>query len=299
LTAALAHSSLAVNGIDLHVAEAGEGPPVVLLHGFPELWYSWRHQVGALAEAGYRALAPDMRGYGESSVPAATEAYALEEVCADFVAMLDAIGEPRAVFVGHDWGAIVAWQLALAHPDRVSAVVGASIPFTPPGPAPPVATMRAALGDDFYIVWFQEEGVADAALARDVRRTLTATKQWSPEWAAGEDRPPLPPWLGEADVQVYVDAFERTGFTGGLGYYRNLDRNWERSRALAGRRIEAPALFVTGSRDPVKQFMPAQLMDGWVTDLRGVVEVEGAGHWVQRERPDAFNAALLRFLGEL
>ena len=299
MTAPVTHSRLAVNGIQLHVAEAGAGPPVVLLHGFPELWYSWRHQIAALADAGYRALAPDKRGYGDSSVPDAVEDYVLDTVCADFVAMLDALGERDAVFVGHDWGAIVAWHLARAHPERVRAVVGASIPFVPPGPAPPVAPLREALGGDHYMVWFQEEGVADEALARDVRRTLATTKPWSPSWAAGDDSPPAPGFMSEEDLQVYVDAFERTGFSGALAYYRNLDRNFERGEALAGRRVEQPALFVTGSRDPIKQIAPAQVMDGSVTDLRRVVEIEGAGHWVQQERPDEFNAALLDFLAEL
>lgn len=292
------HRQLSINGIELHVAECGAGPAVVLLHGFPELWYSWRHQLPALAAAGYRAMAPDLRGYGRSSAPSELEAYSLEAVCGDLLALLDGLGEGRAVFVGHDWGAAVAWHMALEHSDRVAAVAGLSVPFVPRAPAPPITLMRRALGDDFYIVWFQEPGVAEQALERDVRRTLTTTRAWTAAWGEGDDRPRPPAWLTEEDLQVYVDAFERTGFAGGLNYYRNIDRNWERSAHLAERRIEQPALFITGSRDPVQAFMPAQAMDGWVTDLR-VITVDGAGHWVQQERPGEVNEALLRFLRAL
>jgi pimeloyl-ACP methyl ester carboxylesterase len=203
------------------------------------------------------------------------------------------------VVVGHDWGAAVAWQLALEHPHRVLAVVGLSVPFVPRAPAPPISLLRKALGEDFYIVWFQQPGVAERALERDVRRTLTTTSVWTAAWAEAEEEPSLPAWLTEEDLQVYVDAFARTGFRGGLNYYRNIDRNWERSALLVNRRIEQPALFITGSRDPVQSFMPAEGMDGWVTDLRGIVRVDGAGHWVQQERPDEVNRALVGFLRRL
>ena len=294
--AVVSHRQLEVNGIELHVAELGNGPPVILCHGFPELWYSWRHQLPALAAAGYRLVAPDMRGYGQSSIPTDVDAYDLRSVCDDMVGLLDDLGEERAVFVGHDWGANVAWQLALAHPARVAAVVGMSVPFLPRPPAPPVGLLREALGEDFYIVWFQEPGIADAALSRDVRRTLTTRKQWTPQWAQSDDQPPRPPWLTEQDLAVYVEAFERTGFTGGLNYDRNIDRNWELTAHLAERRIEQPALFLAGSRDPVGRFMPAEIMNGWVTDLREKIVIEGAGHWVQQERPIEVNETLLRFL---
>jgi pimeloyl-ACP methyl ester carboxylesterase len=295
----LLHRQVPVNGVELHLAERGTGPTVVLLHGFPELWYSWRDQLPALADAGYRAIAPDLRGYGRSSVPPEIEAYSLEAVCGDLMALLDRLGEGRAVYVGHDWGAAVAWQLALEYPERVAAVAGLSVPFVPRAPAAPTALLRKAVGEDFYIVWFQEPGVAERALERDVRRTLTTTKAWTAAWGDGDDQPPRPAWLSDEDLQVYVEAFERTGFSGGLNYYRNIDRNWERSSHLAERRVEQPALFITGSRDPVQRFMPAEAMDGWVTDLRDVIRVDGAGHWVQQERPDVVNDALLSFLRQL
>ncbi len=293
----IAHRHVTANGIDLHVAELGEGPPVILCHGFPELWYSWRHQLPALAGAGFRALAPDLRGYGESSIPENVEDYDVLSVTADLIALLDEIGHEQAVFVGHDWGAVV-WQLALAHPQRVRAVVGMSVPFVPRAPAPPLELMRQAWGEDFYIVWFQQPGMADRELARDVRRTLTATVAWGPGWAQGDDRARRPAWMSQEDLETYAETYERTGFTGGLNYYRNIDRNWRLTASLDGNRVEQPSLFITGSRDPVQAFMPTQAMEGWVTDLR-VVVVEGAGHWVQQERPGDVNGALLSFLDEL
>ena len=290
---------LRANGVELHVAELGSGPPVVLCHGFPELWYSWRHQLPALAAAGYRALAPDLRGYGQSSIPLDVEAYDLPTVCNDMLGLLDDLDEERAVFAGHDWGASVVWQIALAHPDRVAAVVGISVPFAPRAPAPPVSLLREALGEDFYIVWFQQPGVADAALARDPRRTLATTRQWTAQWAEDHEQPARPGWLTDEDLGLYVREFERTGFSGGLNYYRNIDRTWQLTADLAQRRIEQPALFITGSRDPVRRFMPAEIMNGWVTDLRESVVVEGAGHWVQQERPREVNEALLGFLADV
>ena len=166
----------------------------------------------------------------------------------------------------------------------------------PRPPAPPVDLLRQALGEDFYIVWFQQPGVADEALARDVRRTLTTTEQWTAQWADRDEQPRRPRWLSEEDLDVYVEAFERTGFTGGLNYYRNLDRNWELTAPQAERRVEQPALFLTGSRDPVQRFTPVEVMEGWVTDLREKLVIDGAGHWVQQERPEEVNAALTRFL---
>jgi pimeloyl-ACP methyl ester carboxylesterase len=293
------HGCVPTNGIQLHVVEEGDGPPVVLCHGFPELWYSWRHQLPALAEAGFRAVAPDLRGFGESSRPQEVEAYDVLTLCDDLVGLLEALGEERAVFAGHDWGAALVWQLAVARPEVVRAVVGMSVPFAPRPPAPPVDVLRENLGDDFYIVWFQEPGVADAALAKDVRRTVTTPAAWNAEWAERDEEPRVPRWMSEEDVRVYVDAFERTGFTGGLNWYRNLNRNWELTESLADRKVEQPSLFIAGSRDPVQRFMPRAAMDGWVTDLRGKVIVEGAGHWVQQQRPDEVNRALLAFLRSL
>jgi pimeloyl-ACP methyl ester carboxylesterase len=288
------------DAIDLSVTEAGSGPAVVLCHGFPELAFSWRHQIPALAQAGYRVIAPDMRGFGDSSAPDEVDAYDVISLCADMLGLLDAAGERSATFVGHDWGANVAWWMAAIHPQRVRAVAGLSVPFVPRAPAAPLPIMRRHLGEDFYIVWFQQPGVADEALARDVRRTLTTSRQWTADWAQEDGASTSrPDWLSEDELQVYVDAFSRTGFSGGLNWYRNIDRNWELTAPYGERRIEQPAMFLTGELDPVRRFMPAEAMQGWVTDLREVAVVPGAGHWVQQQRPREVNEALLGFLSGL
>ncbi len=291
---------LQVNGIELSVMEDGQGPLVVLCHGFPELAYSWRRQIPVLSAAGYRVAAPDMRGFGESSAPPEVEAYDIAQLCGDMCGLLDELGERSAVFVGHDWGANVAWHMAILHPERTRAVAGLSVPFVPRSPAPPLPIMRRRFGEDFYISYFQRPGEAEEALARDVRRTLTTSRAWTRAWAKeGSSEPKLPRWLAEDELAVYVRAFERTGFTGGLNWYRNIDRNWELTAPFADRHIEQPAMFLTGEMDLVRRFMPAEAMDGWVTDLRASVIVAGAGHWVQQEAPDAVNEALLGFLAEV
>jgi len=297
----IAHRTVRAGDLDVHVAELGEpgAPAVLLLHGFPELGYSWRHQLPALAAAGYRAVAPDLRGFGGTTVTADPHAYDVTTLTGDAVALLDALGLDAAVVVGHDWGADIAWKAALLHPGRFTAVAGLSVPYVPRAPAPPLGIMREHLGADFYMVWFQEPGVAEAVLARDVRRTLCTTRVWTAAWALADEDPPRPAWLTEEDLATYVAAFERTGFAGPLSLYRNIDRNWEQLAAVDGRTIDQPALFLTGTRDPVAQFMPHQAMDGHVTDLRRTVLVEGAGHWVQQERPAEVNAALLDWLAEV
>ena len=295
----IAHQQIQLGEVELHVAECGEGEPVLLLHGFPELWYSWRHQMQAIAASGRRAIAPDLRGFGGSSSPAAIEAYDIEQLTGDLAALLDALAIDTATVVGHDWGSDLAWKFALIEPQRVSAVVGISVPYVPRAPAAPTTLMREQIGEDFYIVWIQEPGAAEAALSADVRRTLATREVWNAEWAARHDEPPTPPWMSDDDLQLYVDEFTRTGFTGGLNWYRNLDRNWELLATYDGRTIDQPALFITGSRDPVRAFMPHEAMTGSVTDLRDVVIIEGAGHWVQQERPAEVNEALTSFLGWL
>ena len=283
------------NGTELSVHSAGTGDAVVLCHGFPELAY-WRHQVGPLVEAGYRVIVPDMPGFGDSARPEEVERYDVVTLSTDLVGVLDAFDIDEAVFVGHDWGAAICWQLALIFPERVRAVAGLSVPFPHRAPAPPVPILRKRLGEDFYMVWFQEPGAADAALARDVRRTLTANEVWTSEWA-DEDPAPIrtPFWMTAEDLEVYVETFERTGFTGGLNYYRNLDRNWELMGQF-GERVTQPSMFLTGSKDSVRKFMPGSELEKWLEDLRANVVIEGAGHWIQQERPREVNAALLEFL---
>ena len=305
--------------VDLHLIEAGEGPLVVLAHGFPELAYSWRHQIPALAGAGYRVVAPDQRGYGRSSAPELTTDYDITHLTGDLLGILDDLGEKDAVFVGHDWGSMVVWQLALLAPDRVRGVVGMSVPFTPRGPMPPLQVMRNIFGDNFfYMLYFQEPGVADANLGADAARTMRGMLAGLSEpagAAAGtgtggsEDRrgfverlpqpSQLPAWLSQAELDHYSAEFGRTGFTGGINWYRNLDRNWELTPQLEGAKVTVPSLFVGGADDPVLVMMNPAVMEGWVSDHRGNVIVDGAGHWVQQEKPEAVNTALLDFLAQL
>ena len=314
-----AERTVHVNRIDLRVIEAGAGPLVILCHGFPELSHSWRHQVPALAEAGYHAVAPDMRGYGGSGRPDAVDAYDILHLTGDVLGLMDALGEERAVLVGHDWGAPVVWNLALRAPERVRGVVGMSVPYTPRSEHPPTAIWKRLFADNwFYILYFQEPGVADADLGRDAATTLRrlicavsgVPSAESLALLAGPrdgrgmvDRLPepagLPDWLPPADLDHYVSVFARTGFTGGLNWYRNFDRNWELTPELAGARVEVPALFVAGEGDPVLVMASLDAMREQVTDLRDVVVVPGAGHWVQQEKPDEVNAAVLGFLAGL
>ena len=310
--------TITTNGVELHVTEAGAGPLVVLAHGFPELGYSWRHQLGPLAAAGYRVVAPDQRGYGRSSRPTDVEDYDIGHLTDDLIGVLDALGEERATFVGHDWGSMVAGHEAVLHPERVTALVNMSVPYLPRGPVAPITAMRNAFGDSFfYILYFQEPGVADAELGRDPARTLRrllAGAQMStggapdPSTFANDgrgfvDRIPepsgLPSWLSQAELDHYIEEFTRTGFTGGLNWYRNFDRNWATTEQLAGAKVEVPSLFIGGTLDPVLMMSPPSLAHASLTDHRGDVLVEGAGHWVQQQAPEKVNAALIRFLDDV
>ena len=290
---------VATNAIELQVLDEGQGPLVVLCHGFPELAFSWRKQLPALTGAGFRVVAPDMRGFGRSSAPAEVEAYDVATLCGDLCGLLDALGERDALFVGHDWGASLVWQLAVLHPSRVRAVAGLGVPFTPRAPSAPIPIMRRHLGEDFYIVWFQQPGVADAALSRDVRRTLTTRRQWTAGWADEDGPPPArPAWLSEQELAVYVEAFERTGFTGGLNWYRNIDRNWAESANLP-EKISQLALMITAELDVVLRPEMAEGMTTWVPNLRKTVLIKGSGHWTQQEKPREVNAAILEFLADM
>ncbi|AXT86738.1 epoxide hydrolase [Aeromicrobium sp. A1-2] len=291
---------VATNGITLSVRVAGSGPAVVLAHGFPEIGYSWRHQVPALVEAGYRVIVPDMRGYGGSDQPTDVESYSAQNVGNDLIGLLDALGEQQAVFVGHDWGAGMVWPLGLSHPDRVRAVAGLSVPFGPPAPVAPTQIMRKRLGESFYMIQFQQQGPPEENLARDVRATMTAMMASISTAVGGTFEPAeLPGWLTPDELDVYVRAFEQTGFAGGLNYYRNIDRNWEQSITMSKRTSEVPAMFLTGSLDPVRGFMPSDRLGEVFTNLQEPIVVEGAGHWVQQERAAEVNDALIAFLASL
>jgi len=319
----LRHRTISTNGITMQFAEAGpdEGTLVLLCHGFPESWYSWRHQLPALADAGYHAVAPDMRGYGGTDAPDDSRAYTQLHHVADMVGILDALEASTAVIVGHDWGGPVAWNAALWRPDRFPAVAVLSVPWTPRSTHPPVEAMRFRFaGQWFYFVYFQAPGVAEAELDPRAREFLAAflytiSGDAPREALAGLVGPDdgsgilshlqtpdaLPPWLTGADLDVYASAFERTGFRGGLSWYRCADLTWELTAAFADRRIEQPALFIAGDRDPVLAMMPGGLeaMAENVPGLRKAVVLPGCGHWTQQERPDDVNRELLAFLSSL
>lgn len=279
------------NGVQLSLVEAGPSgaPLVVLAHGFPDLAYTWRHQIPALAAAGFHVLAPDQRGYGGSSRPSDVESYDIHSLTGDLIGLLDWAGVDRATIIGHDWGAMVAWHTALLHPDRVGAVAGLSVPPVPRPRSRPTEKWREKFGDDFYMLRFQEYGPADALLAADVAATMRGL-------LAGDPGTPLPDWLSAADLDVYVREFSRTGFTGGLNWYRNYDRNWSTTPQLAEARITAPALFVGGGADPVLGFMRPERATEVATGPYRQVLLDGAGHWVHQERADDVNRILSEFL---
>ena len=322
--AGVEHRTIETNGISMHVVEQGTGPLVILCHGFPESWYSWRHQLAALAEAGFHAVAPDMRGYGQTDRPAEIEAYTLLHLVGDMVGLLDALGEPSAVIAGHDWGAPVAWHAALLRPDRFRAVIGLSVPYWPRRSVRPTTTMAQTDDALFYQLYFQTPGVAEAELERDVRLTIRRVlysasgdrlRAASGSDGSGEvgmvprqggflsrmiDPPSLPPWLTEADVDFYAGEFARTGFRGGLNWYRNIDRSWELMAPFTGARVQVPALYVAGDRDLVVAFRGMdQLIPNlsrFAPALRGTVMLPGCGHWTQQQRAREVSAAMIDFL---
>ena len=310
------HRIVETNGIRIHVAEQGTGPLVLLCHGFPESWYSWRHQLRALADAGFHAVAPDMRGYGRTDAPAEIDRYTLLPLVGDMVGLVEALGAESAAIAGHDWGAPVAWHAALLRPDRFRAVIGLSVPFRPRGSARPSTMMPRTDDAVFYQLYFQAPGVAEAELERDVRdsiRRLAFTGSGDgPGGSLGmvpraggflsqtTNPTSLPSWLSEADIDFYAAEFSRTGFRGGLNWYRNIDRNWELLAAFAGARVTVPALYVVGDRDLVVAFPGMdQLIPNlskFVPNLRRTIMLPGCGHWTQQERPKEVNAAMVDFL---
>jgi epoxide hydrolase A/B len=309
------------NGIRMHLAEEGNGPLVVLCHGFPESWYSWRHQLRALAAAGFHAVAPDMRGYGRTDRPDAIDAYTLLHLVGDMIGLLDTLGAETAVIAGHDWGAPVAWHAALLRPDRFRGVIDLSVPYRPRGPVRPTTAMPQ--GDDalFYQLYFQTPGLAEAELERDVRLTTRsvlysgsgdapvdaaaiAMVPRSGGFLSGMRNPAsLPPWLAEADVDFYAGEFERGGYRGGLNWYRNMDRNWELMAPFAGARVAIPALYLVGDRDLVLHFRGMDQLvanlSSFVPKLQETILLPGCGHWTQQERASEVNAAMIDFLRRL
>lgn len=315
------------DGLTQRILEArpmdGSAPLVLLIHGFPELAISWRAQVQALSEAGYRAVAPDMRGYGGTDKPAETEAYSILHLVGDMVDLVRALGATTCTVVGHDWGAPVAWHCALMRPDLFTAVAGLSVPFQPrrPGgpPTPIMAAMakRAGLGE-LYINQFQapdHHRIFEADVSAGLRKGFyaydgaTPTERQSTGFIAPghdflsevADDAALPPWMSEAHHAEYVAAFTAGGFKGPLDWYRNIDRNWSLTAFLQDAKIRQPSMFMVGERDPVRHYAgqhEATLKD-WLTDLRSQTVLPGAGHWLQQERPEEVNAALIGFLRDI
>jgi pimeloyl-ACP methyl ester carboxylesterase len=306
-----------VNGIEMAYYEAGprQGVPIVLCHGFPELAFSWRYQLKALGEAGRWVIAPDQRGYGLSSRPEAVADYDMEHLTGDLVGLMDHLGVKKAIFCGHDWGGFVVWQMPLFHPERVAGVIGLNTPFLPRSPIDPIAAMRMRFGPDMYIVWFQTPGDADAVLAADVEKTMRffmrkpqslattaepapeggstfAFKQLLEQWDASDVGGQL---LDAEELAAFVETFQRTGFTGGINWYRNFSRNWERSEGQAARLDGLPCLMITAELDPVLSPAMAEGMPGMIGDLE-MHMVAGSGHWTQQEKPEEVNRLILDWL---
>ncbi len=311
------------NGIRMRIAETeDEGPLVLLVHGWPESWYSWRHQIPALADAGYRVVIPEMRGYGKTEAPEPVEDYDIVHLAADMVGVLDVFGVEKAIIVGHDWGAVVAANSVLLYPDRFSSLVLMSVPYSGRSPQGPMDAMRAGFGDNFFYILYHNEpgGVAEKEYDSDPRGILSrlylspespretpevtdpkrSAGGWIPRLGAAKG---LPCWLTETDLNYYVSLFESSGFRGGVNYYRNIQRNWEITEHLTGAKIGVPALFIAGAKAVVIRGAAAPMLQGMmanaIQDLRDVVLVPEIGHWIQQEDPDATNAALLGFLESL
>lgn len=303
--------------VTLAVHEQGEGPAVVLCHGFPELAFSWRHQIGPLAEAGFRAVAPDQRGYGGSDRPEPASAYDIHHLTGDLVGLLDALGIEKAVFVGHDWGGFVVWAMPILHPERTAGVVGVNTPYTPRPPKPPTEMMRMLVGgqdERMYILWFQQPGVAEAVLDANPRlvfeklmrggvdpaRAMAASMKdglpdMNPFRRLEEVEPLGDPILTEEELDVYVRTFERTGFHGGVSWYRNFDRNWETAPEVGVAPVEVPSLMICAEWDPVLRPEMAADMPTRVPDLE-MHTIPRCGHWTQQERPEELNRLLVDWL---
>ena len=315
---ALVHRMVETNGIRMHVVEAGQGPLVILLHGFPEGWYAWRHQLPALAAAGFHAVAPDQRGYGQTDQPAAVDRYSVFHLVGDVIGLVHDSGEASAVVVGHDWGANVAWAAALFRPDVVRGVAALSVPHRPRLPKPPLDIYRESAGPGFYQLHYQRPGVAEREFDADVGRTVrsflcgeSGDVTRVPEMIAGahglldtfEVLDPLPAWLTEKDVEYWTEEFGRTGYGAALNWYRNVNLNWELMAPWSGATVQVPALYLVGDRDVVyrvpgvSEFV--ERLRTYVPRLTQTKVLVGCGHWTQQERPAEVNGALLKFLDEL
>jgi len=305
-----------VNGVEIAYYEAGprHGVPIVLCHGFPELAFSWRHQIKALGDAGRWVIAPDQRGYGRSSKPGGVTDYDIGQLTGDMAALLDHLGVEKAIFCGHDWGGIVVWQMPLIHPDRVAGVIGLNTPFLPRAPADPIVIMRNRFGPDMYIVWFQNPDEPEAVLGADTTKTmrffmrkpaaLAAAAEPSASGSTFAFKDLLQQWDGATggeqlltpdELAVFADAFREGGFFGPVSWYRNFTRNWERAETLPTRIDGIPCLMITAELDVVLSPAMAEPMPAFIGDLETHM-VRGSGHWTQQEKPDEVNRLIADWL---
>ena len=305
------------NGLKMAVYEEGKGLPVIFCHGFPELAYSWRHQVPAVAAAGFHAIAPDQRGYGRTGGPkgeAHIPDYDMQHLLDDLIGMMDKMGLEKAIFCGHDWGGFVVWQMALHHPDRVAGVIGVNTPFTPRAPADPIELMKMAFGEDMYIVFFQKYGQAEALFEADIERTMRFWyRRWTMSLADYDAQPaenkrlalaeafkqPESEWAGEPllepnEFEFYVNAFRQTGFEGGVNWYRNFTRNWQKSEVVEDK-INVPCLMISAANDVVLRPEMTEGMENFIPDLEKHI-IADCGHWTQSEKPDELNALITDWL---
>ncbi len=317
---ALQHKFVDTNGIRMHYVEQGKGPLVVLCHGWPESWYSWRHQIPALAAAGFHVVAPDQRGYGQTGAPEPIESYNILNLVGDIVGLVNSLGAESAVIAGHDWGAPVAWNSALLRPDIFRGIALLSVPYFPRTPMRPSDAMKANAGDQhFYVLYFQEPGKVEKELDADPRATMARVLYSASGDAPGEGQfgfrfpktkkfietgtmpDKLPAWLTEADLDFFAGEFKRVGFRGGVNWYRNFDRNWELTPFLDGAKLRQPALFAAGEHDVVGKMNPGayEMAGAFTPNLKKKVIIPGAGHWIQQERPTEINTILIEFLNGL
>nr|AAM28292.1 epoxide hydrolase [Ananas comosus] len=312
----IVHRTVEINGIAVHVAEKGgddAAAAVLLLHGFPELWYSWRHQIVGLAARGYRAIAPDLRGYGDTSAPPSVNSYTLFHLVGDVVALLDALELPQVFVVGHDWGAAIAWTLCMIRPDRVKALVNTSVAHMPRNPSvSPVHQIKHLYGDNIYVCRFQEPGVAEAEFAevgtKNVLRKILTMRDPRPsslthkDWGSTGEEIALPSWLSEEDLDYYASKFEKTGFTGGMNYYRCMNLNWELTAPWAGAKIQVPTKFIVGDLDltyhypNIQDYIHKGGFKNEVPLLEEVVVLEGVGHFIQQERAEEVTDHIYNFI---
>ncbi|XP_019158555.1 PREDICTED: bifunctional epoxide hydrolase 2-like [Ipomoea nil] len=309
------HKTVKVNGINMHVAEKGQGPVILFLHGFPELWYTWRHQLQFFAGLGYRAVAPDLRGYGETDAPSLQpSSYTCLHVVGDLVALVQSLGVDKVFLVAHDWGAIIGWYFCMFRPDLVKAFVDISVPFRPRHPTmKPVEAMRAFFGDDYYICRFQEEGRIESDIAihgseKVLRKIFTDRKAGPPclpkenPFGISTDQPKLPSWLSEQDLKYYASKYDLKGFTGGLNYYRSINLNWELTAAWTGIEVKVPVKFMVGDMDMVyttpgiKEYVHGGGFKKDVPLLEEIVVIEGGGHFLNQERPEEVNHHIHHFI---